>query len=87
MIAIEIVWSRIKQHEGEEFHQIRGKEFIYTIIGNNLIPPTNRTIPKSDFGKALELVPLSGTTEVQHLQGPSYIYAILMDKRIRQSDW
>ncbi|GAG82416.1 unnamed protein product, partial [marine sediment metagenome] len=34
-----------------------------------------------------EFIPLSGTTEIQHLQGPSYIYAILMDKRIRKDNW
>jgi hypothetical protein len=33
------------------------------------------------------LVPLENTVPVQHLRGPSYIYAILMDPRIRQDDW
>jgi hypothetical protein len=32
-------------------------------------------------------VPLSSTVEMNHLQGPSYIYAILMDSRIRRDDW
>jgi hypothetical protein len=87
MIDIEIVWSRIKHHEDEVFYQIRGKEFTFTITGNYLNPPTNRIIPKSDFKKALEFIPLSDTTKIQNLQGPSYIYAILMDKRIRRDDW
>ena len=87
MIDVEIVWSRIKHREGEVFYQIRGKEFTYTITGNYLNPPTNRKIPKSNFKEALKLLPLSGTTKIHHLQGPSYIYAILMDKRIRQDDW
>ena len=88
MIDIEIIWARIKHHEGEIFRQIRGGEFTYTIIGNSLKPnKTNITIPKSDVKKALEFIPLSDTTKIQDLQGPSYIYAILMDKRIRKDNW
>ena len=37
--------------------------------------------------EAAALVPLANTVPVQHLRAPSYIYAILMDPRIRQSDW
>jgi hypothetical protein len=35
----------------------------------------------------LRYVPLPNTVPVQHLRGPSYIYAILMDSRIRRTDW
>jgi hypothetical protein len=48
---------------------------------------TNQSISKKDFQSAYVLVPLSGTMVVQHLRGPSYLYAILMDARIRQDDW
>jgi hypothetical protein len=34
-----------------------------------------------------ELVPLTTTAPLQRLQGPSYLYAILMDDRIRHGDW
>lgn len=37
--------------------------------------------------KALERVPLKNTVAVQDLLAPSYIYGILMDARIRESDW
>jgi len=37
--------------------------------------------------EAFRLAPLKNTVIVQRLQGPSYIYAVLMDKRIRQNDW
>jgi len=88
MTSIETVWSRIETHQGEEFRQVRGKVFSYSIDGTSLIPSTtNRKLPRSEFDKALRLVPLLDTKPVQHLQGPSYIYAILMDKRIRLSDW
>ena len=85
---IEIVWGRIRAHGGEVFHQIRGKAFYYQVMNGYLrLSTTNQNIPQSDFEKALAFVPLENTVPVQHLRGPSYIYAILMDKRIRQDDW
>lgn len=85
---IGVVWRRIEAAAGQTFRQIRGGEFTYEVRGNSLSPDrTDRMLPRSHFGRALELVPLEDTVPVQHLQGPSYIYAILMDPRIRQSDW
>lgn len=84
----DMVWNRIEAHAGETFEQVRGAIFTYQVVGGAVVP--NRTvqqIPKSHFAKAIDLVPLSGPSEIQHLRGPSYIYAILMDQRIRQSDW
>lgn len=88
MIGIDLVWARITAHQGEVFHQVRSKEFTYRVVGDVLRPETtNRNLPKSDFAKTLKMVPLTGPGEIQHLQGPSYIYAVLMDQRIRSSDW
>lgn len=87
-IDIDTLWSRLRAHEGETFTQIRGGTFTYAVTSSAVIPDrTNRTFPQSDLGKALDLVPLRATTDVHHLQGPSYVYAILMDDRIRRDDW
>ena len=88
MIKIGKVWARIEAHAGEKFCQIRGGEFIYDVVGGHVIPSrTNQQIPKSHFEQALDFVPLENTVPIQNLRGPSYIYAILMDKRIRLDDW
>lgn len=88
MITFEEIWNRIVFHAGEDFHQIRGGVFNYTIDGNSVaLDRTNQTIARSHFKEASGLVPLKNTLAVQHLRGPSYIYAILMDKRIRKADW
>lgn len=89
MIRIDDVWSRIEAHQGEMFYQMMGGEFIYIIDGGHVVPNrTNQQIPKSHFEKALGLLPLKNTVPLQSkFRGPSYIYAILMDKRIRLSDW
>ena len=82
------IWRRIERLAGEEFRQLRGRSFTYLVVSGCVIPSTTkRQIPRSDFAKALEVVPLANTVPVQHLQGPSYIYAILMDPRIREGDW
>lgn len=83
MASIDTVWSRIVAHEGQTFHQKRGNPFTYTMQGSALSPDTtNRLLPRGDFDKALAMMPLDGPGEIQHLQGPSYIYAILTDERI-----
>lgn len=85
---IEVVWRRIVEHEGQSFRQIRGQTFTYAVHESVLRPSTtNRNLPKSEFGKALELVPLKDTVALQSMQGPSYLFAVLMDPRIRGSEW
>ena len=87
-MTIDRVWERIVAHEGERFRQILGKEFTYRIAGHGaVLSTTNQTLPKSTFGKALERMPARSTVPLQDLRGPSYLYAILMDHRIRQGDW
>jgi len=87
-VDIDSVWQRIEANAGQEFRQIRGKVFQYSVEIEHVIPDTTRQqIPKSHFERALQLVPLQDTTGIQSLRGPSYIFAILMDNRIRQTDW
>jgi hypothetical protein len=85
---IETIWQRIKDHEGETFRQIRGGAFSYACARSHIAPDrTKQNIAKAHFAEALAYVPLRNTVPVQHLRGPSYIYAILMDQRIRRHDW
>jgi hypothetical protein len=88
MPNIDHVWGRFRLHEGQTFVQKTGKTFTYTVRGNVLRPnTTNRNLPKSQFANALEKVPVGGPGSFVGLQGPSYLYAILMDHRIRGTDW
>ena len=58
------------------------------IIGNAVrLSTTNYNVGKGTFEKALQLMPLSNTVPIQNLPAPSYVYAILMDDRIRQNDY
>ena len=88
MVNFDTVWQRIVSYSGKTFTQIRGGKFTYEIVGGHVIPDrTNQQIPKSHFEDAFQLLPLENTVPVQHLRGPSYIFAILMDYRIRNDDW
>jgi hypothetical protein len=87
-MGIDEVWRRIAAHEGDTFRQVRGQGFRYTVDGNVLRPTTtNQNLSRATFEKALARVPLRSTVVVQDLRGPSYLYAILMDPRIRERDW
>ncbi len=88
MTTFSTIWRRIRHHEGDTFTQIRGGKFTYAIAQETVIPDrTNQNIPRSQFEEACRLLPLKNTVPVQHLRGPSYIYAILMDARIRLEDY
>lgn len=87
MISIDTIWARIVANEGETFRQIRGKEYTYEVVGSSIIPEgINQNISISQFEKAIDHLPLESTAEIQHLRGPSYIFSILMDPRIRRQD-
>lgn len=87
-VNFEVVWRRIQSHSGEAFRPIRGGEFTYEVRSGAVWPDrTNRAIPRSHFEQAFALTPIQSTTQLQRLQGPSYLYAVLMDGRIRQGDW
>jgi hypothetical protein len=87
-MGIDEVWRRITAHEGETFRQVRGGEFTYEVQGAVLRPDrTNRNLHRSQFEAALQRAPISGPSDLQDLQGPSYLFAILTDPRIRQGDW
>lgn len=87
--SIDEVWRRIEAYQSEEFTTKTGKPMTYSVSGRRLT--TSRTdypISVTDFAKALEIVPFDGPGAVTwDVRGPAYIWAILHDARIRQSDW
>ena len=79
------IWARILQHEGEEFKTKKKLPFTYKIINGAVVPNrTNFPLAKVNFEKAAALMPLQGPGQINDLvYGPSYVYAILTDARIR----
>ena len=87
--SLDEVWRRLKTLEGQRFETKTGRPFTFEINGDVFRP--NRTkynVTKSDFRKALELVPFDGPGVVNSaVRGPAYVWAVLHDKRVRRQDW
>lgn len=84
-----VVWNRILACEGEQLETITGLPFTYEISGEIFIGSrTQYNISKSDFERAYAHVPIQGPGVISNLvRGSAYIWAVLHDRRIRQSDW
>ena len=79
------IWNRIVQHAGEDFYTVTNIRFTYQISCNSVI--TDRTtypLAQSQFEKAYNLGELKNPSQINKLvRGPSYVYAILTDARIK----
>jgi hypothetical protein len=84
MSNFSTVWKRIQQHQGELFHTKRGCPFKYSVKGNYLkTTRTDYALSKKDFETVYNMLPIGNLAEITNIvRGPSYIWAILNDKRI-----
>lgn len=83
---IEIVWNNIKHHQGDIFYTITGKPYRYKVHNDYLtiedIKGSN--IKKGYIEKAIRIDnPTPKKIELEGCWGPSYIYGIITDKRIK----
>jgi hypothetical protein len=92
MVDEEALWERIRRHAGEPFETKTGKTFTYEAPGNYLRvsregAEVNRSLSRTNFSKAAALMPTDGPGAIRERPGSAYTWAILMDERIRGSDW
>lgn len=88
----EIIWDRIQSHQGEEFRTARGLPLTYQVEGagiwfrrnGRLI---NRKLTRTQVDVAISRCPLTSTTEIKDLMDYPYLFALLMDPRIRSEAW
>ena len=83
---IEVIWNTIKQYEGEVFYTIKRKAYSYVVQGDCLIIKNIKggKIKKESIGKAITIAnPTPKKIELAGCWGPSYIYGIITDKRVR----
>jgi len=58
-MEIDEVWRKIEALAGQQFTQMRGGKFTYSVGGGHVIPDrTNHRIPKSHFREALTRWPV-----------------------------
>ena len=81
---MDSIWEKVKLHQGEIFHTVRGLEFSYRVSGETVIHTRSKeTLSRSDFEKAVRLAPQKPSDLHNDVAGPSYVYAIITDPRIR----
>jgi hypothetical protein len=88
----EAVWRRIVSHQGEQFQTVRGLPFTFEVEGAGIWffrdgKRVNRKLTRTQFEVALSRCPLARTTEISDLMDYPYIFAVLMDRRIRGEEW
>jgi hypothetical protein len=90
-VNAEQVWSRIVANAGQTgFRSQQGVGIIYDIDAGAVEVRERRgaRIPRRHFEIAISKVPLRTLRDVpENLWGRSYIFAILMDSRIRRDEW
>lgn len=86
-------WQRIKDHQGEEFRTVRGLPFTYGVEGDSGVwffrdgHKVPKRLARSDVVKAVRRCPLENTVDIRDCFDPSYLFALLMDQRIRDGNW
>jgi hypothetical protein len=87
--SIDEVWGRIRAHQGETFHTKTGLPLTYTVTDNRLTTSRSHVaLSVTGFSTVLKRVPVASPAHINsEVRGPSYIWAILHDPRIRQADW
>ena len=90
--APESVWHRIKSHQGEEFKTATRLPFTYEVEGAGIWffrngQRINRKLSRTQVDKAIARCPLTSTTEIKDLMDYPYLFALLMDARIRREAW
>ncbi len=88
----DAVWERIVDLQGQLFHTATGLPFTFEIDGPGIWffrdgNRVNRKLSRAQFEIALSRCPLTSTTEIKDLIDYSYLYALLMDKRVRGQSW
>jgi hypothetical protein len=86
------IWDRIKSHQGEEFRTAKRLPFTYVVEGTGIWffrdgRRINRKLTRTQVGVAIARCPLATTTEIKDLMDYAYLFALLMDPRIRGQAW
>jgi hypothetical protein len=88
----EAVWQLVANHQGEQFHTVSGLPFTFEVEGAGIWffrdgKRVNRKLTRTQFEVALSRCPLTHTTEIKDLMDYPYLFAVLMDGRIRNQAW
>ena len=82
---VDYIWENIKRHSGETFKTVTGIPYDFHVDGEYIrLHNTNWSIPKKDVENALLVKePTVSKFKKAGFQGPSYLYGIITDNRIK----
>jgi hypothetical protein len=88
----EAVWGRVRKHQGQQFHTVTGLPFTFEVEGAGVWffrngKRVNRKLTRAQLEKAIPRCPLRSTTEINDLMDFAYLFAVMMDPRIREQAW
>lgn len=92
-MAFHEVWERIKENAGEEFNTIGGLPFHYIDVDNNGLTRIKEgcrdtRLNKTHFEWYYEHGPVDGPGIINNdVWGPTYVWGIMHDERIREEGW
>jgi hypothetical protein len=86
------IWDRIERHQGEQFLTASRLPLTFQVEGNGIWFFRNgrrieRKATRTQVEEAISRCPLKTTTEIKDLIDYPYLFAILMDRRIRGDSW
>lgn len=83
---INIIWANILRNENEIFRTVTGKSYTY-IVKNDFILINNdrrRRITREEIARTLLIEnPSPSKIKSEGIWGPSYVYGIITDNRIK----
>jgi hypothetical protein len=82
---VDYIWENIKRHSGETFKTVTGIPYDFHVDGEYIrLHNTNWSTPKKDVENALLVKePTVSKFKKAGFQGPSYLYGIITDNRIK----
>jgi hypothetical protein len=93
VLPIDAVWSRVVQHQGQEFRTSRGLPFTYEVEGTGGIwfyrngSRIEQRLGRGHFEKAVRKCPLDKTSDIKECRDYAYLYGLLTDPRIHANAW
>ena len=83
---IETVWENIRLFEGHVFKTKKGIEYKYVLYGDYILINNDkkRRVTKDSLKTAITIDnPSPSKFQQENIWGPSYVYGIITDKRIK----
>ena len=89
---LDAVWRRVVKHQNRQFQTVRGLPFTFAVEGTGIWffrdgKRVKRKLTRAQFAVALSRCPPTRTTVIKYLMDYPYLFAVLMDGRIRGQEW